>query len=289
MRSLKTTRILSVAIVFLSILTSGVGLFWQTGGKSFTVQNTHGDTVRLFGQGLYAYDTNIQAEINKGTDIITLFVAVPLLIAAVILSRKPGVRQRFFLTGILSYFLYYSASIALGVAYNTLFLAYLLLFSVSFFAFILSFAGIASENLTNRIASCMPRRAIAVFLIFEGMSVFVWFIDIIGSLVSGRPPQGIGIYTTQPTYYLDLGVISPAAFIGAALLFRKKVIGYSLAAVLLTLNSLIGIVVISGTVVQILLGEKLAIGQLIVYVGIFVIMSGFAIFLNCRLFRNIKD
>jgi drug/metabolite transporter (DMT)-like permease len=241
----------------------------------------------MFGQGLYAYDTYFQATINKGTDIATLFIAVPLLIAALILSRKQGVRQRFFLTGVLSYFLYYSASIAFGIAYNMLFLAYLFLFSASLFAFVFSFAGIISENLTDKISPNMPRRGIAVFLIFAGMSVFVWLFDIIGSLMSGKPPQGIAIYTTQPTYFLDLGIIAPTAFASSALLFRKKESGYPLAAVLLTLNSLIGIVVLAQTAVQEQSGIMLAAGQLIAYVGIFAIMSGFAIVLNYRLLKNL--
>jgi len=289
MKSLKTVRALSVAIVLLSILTTGVGLFWQTGGSPFIVQNTHGETVRMFGQGLYAYDTFFQATLNKGTDVVTLFVAVPLLIVAVVLCQSQAVKSRFFLTGILSYFLYYSASIAFGIAYNMMFLAYLLLFSASLFAFILSFTGISSENLTNRISPTMPRRGIAVFLIFAGLSVFVWLFDIVGSLVSGKPPQGIAIYTTQPTYYLDLGIISPAAFIGSLLLFRKKISGYPFAAVLLTLNSLIGIVVICQTIVQKEMGVTISAAQLIAYVGTFAVMSMFAMVLNYRLLKNLHD
>lgn len=287
MKSLKTVRSLSVVILFLSVLTSATGLFWQNGGSSFTVQNTHGESVRMFGQGLYAYDTYFQATINKGTDMATLFLAVPLLLAALILSRKQGIRQRFFLTGILSYFLYYSASIAFGIAYNMLFLAYLFLFSASLFAFILSFSGIISEHLADKISPNMPRRGIAVFLIFEGLSVFVWLFDIIGSLVSGKPPQGVAIYTTQSSYFLDLGIIAPTAFISSTFLFRKKESGYPFATVLLTLNSLIGIVVLAQTAVQVQAGIMLGAGQLIAYVGIFVIMSGFAIVLNYRLLKNI--
>jgi len=289
MKSQKTVRMLSIAVILLSAFTAGMGLFWQNGGNPFIVQNTHGESVRMFGQGLYAYDTYFQATLNKGTDLVTLFVAVPLLILAVVLCQKQSVKHRFFLTGVLSYFLYYSASIAFGIAYNTLFLAYLLLFSASLFTFILSFTGIALENPAENIAPGMPRLGIAIFLIFAGLSVFVWLFDIVNSLMSGKPPQGVAIYTTQPTYYLDLGIIAPTAFMGSVLLFRKKKSGYPIAVVLLTMNSLIGIVVIAQTAVQKQMGVILSIGELIVYVGIFAVMSGLAMVLNYRLLKNLHD
>jgi hypothetical protein len=289
MKSQKTVRLLSFAIILLSVLAAGIGLFWQNGGNAFTVQNTHGESIRMFGQGLYAYDTYFQATINKGTDIATLFVAVPLLIVAVVLCRRPEIKHRFFLTGVLCYFLYYSISISFGIAYNSLFLVYLLLFSASLYAFIFSFAGIVSETLADKIAPGMPRRGIAVFLVFAGLSVFVWLFDIIGSMVSGKPPQGIAIYTTQPTYFLDLGIIASAAFAGSTLLFCKNKQGYPLAAVLLTLNSLIGIVVIAQTIVQMQMRIPISAGQMIAYVGIFAVMSGFAIVLNCRLLKNLSN
>ena len=288
-KSMKAVRFLSCAILLMAVITTSAGLFWQTAGSPFFVQNTHGDSVRMFGQGLYAYDSFFQAGINKGTDMATLFAAVPVLIAAVVANRKTNLQKRFFLTGILAYFLYYSTSIAFGVAYNALFPLYLLLFSASLFAFVLSFLNLVTENLTGKIGAKMPSKGIALLLIFAGLSVFVWLFDIIGAIANGRPPQSITVYTTQPSYLLDLGVIAPSAFLCSWLLFHNRQSAYPLAAALLTICSLIGIVVILQTVVQMQMGVVISIGQLIAYVGIFVFMSGFAILFHYRLLKNIHD
>ena len=57
--------------------------------------------------------------------------------------RRGSLRGALLLTGTLGYFLYVYASMALGtVVYNELFLAYVVLFSASLFAFVLALTGI---------------------------------------------------------------------------------------------------------------------------------------------------
>lgn len=285
---MKTLKVLSSIVVFLAIIVSAVGFFWKDSGTAFYVNNIYGESVQMYGNGLYAYDTYFKAPIQRGTDLITLFIAIPILICSILLNRKGLIKYRLLLAGILSYFLYYSASLAFGVSYNILFPAYILFFSSSLFSFVVAIKGIDVKSISDKISDKMPRRRIAVFMIFAGLSVFVWLFEIISSLSTGRPPASLAIYTTEPTYVFDLGIIAPSAFTCAVLLFQKKPLGYVFAPILLVLNSLVGAVVISQTIVQKAAGVNISLGAFIAFVGVFVVTSLIAILLNASLLKNIK-
>jgi hypothetical protein len=280
---------LSSLVVILALIASSVGLFWSGGGGSFTFTTIHGQTVQIYGQGLYHYDTSFKGPLFRGTDAVTLFICIPLLILAIILYRQGSLRGGLLLSGMLGYFLYNSASLAFGVAYNNLILVYITSFSASLFAFVLALLSVNLETLSMQISPRSPRRGMAIFLILAGLSVFIWLIDIAGGLVANQVPQGIASYTTEVTYVIDLGVIAPAAFLASALLFRHHPLGYLLGCVLLILNAIIGVVVVGQTVSQSLAGITLGVGQFIGYAGTFVIMCAVAIVLLVLFFRNISE
>jgi len=276
-------------LAILSVLAFGTGLFSQTVGQPFTFTTLHGQTVEIYGQGLYQYDTTFKAPILRGSDAVYLFLCIPLLGIAFTFYRRGSLRGGIFLTGMLAVFLYNFASMAFGAAYNNMFLAYLLGFSASLFAFILAFTSIDPEALTERISPKLPRRGMAVFIAFAGTSVFVWLVEIIGGLTSGQAPESLASYTTDITAVLDVGVIAPVAFLTSVLLFRRIPLGFLLAPVLLILNASIGVIVIAQTISQALAGITLSIGQYIGFVGSFVILSLIAVWLSIRFFRSIKD
>jgi len=78
----------SIMIILFGIFISAIGLFYTTGGQPFDILKQFGDTVTIFGDGLYANDALFYAAIFKGSDLTILFIAVPLLITALILDAK---------------------------------------------------------------------------------------------------------------------------------------------------------------------------------------------------------
>ena len=80
--------------------------------------------VRPFGAGIYRYDSLFSGAGNRGTDIVTLVIALPLLALSVLGYRRGSLRWQLVLTGALAYFLYVSASVAVGAAFNPAFLVY---------------------------------------------------------------------------------------------------------------------------------------------------------------------
>lgn len=276
-------------IIFLSLASSAVGLFWQEGGQPFDFTSIHGASIKIYGQGLYKFDTYFKAPIFRGTDAVTLFIAIPLLIVGMVLSNRGLLRGRIFLAGILSYFLYVSASLSFGAAYNFLFLVYIILFSTSFFTFVTTLSSFDLQSLPAHFSPRLPRRFIAGFLFVEGLSVFVWLIDIISGLTTGQVPAGLAHYTTDITAVIDIGIIPPAAYLAGILMLRRSPLGFVLAPILMILNALVGMMVLVQTIFQSMAGITLSTGQVIAYVGIFVTTSLFAIYLTFRFFKNMSE
>ncbi len=73
MKSIKTIRILSIIIIVLAGIHAALGLFWHTGAEVFYATNVYGQSVKMFGDGLYAHESYFKAPIFKGTDAVTLF------------------------------------------------------------------------------------------------------------------------------------------------------------------------------------------------------------------------
>ncbi len=276
-------------LILTALIAAGVGLFTSDGSGPFTVTSLHGKQVELYGYGIYHFDTHFRAPISRGTDAVTFFVALPLLVPAYLQYRKGLLKGAFFLTGILAYFVYNSASMALGAAYNALFLDYIIYFSLSFYSLILAFFSIRFDDLSNHILPGFPHRGAAFLLFFAGLSVFVWLSEILGPLFQGIYPPGLDTYTTEITFVLDLGLIPPACYIAGFMLLRKRPHAYALSFMMLSLLALIGLVVISQSAFQAAAGIILTIGQYIGFSGTFTILGIVAVRILFLMQKNINE
>jgi hypothetical protein len=288
MKTSKTLVMLSFLVAILALVASGVGLFWQGEGAPFTFTTLHGQSIEIYGRGLYRYEWAFKAPVLRGADVILLFLGIPMLIVAILLYHRGSLRGGFLLTGMLSCFLYNAASLAFGAAYNDLFLLYIVYFSASLYAFILAFRMMDLEALPAYISSDLPRRGIAIFIMLSGLSTGVWLMDIVAALIEGGVPANVASYATDVTAVIDVGVIMPTAFVTGVLLLRRKPMGYPLAATMLILLALVGMIVAGQTVMQIIEGIVLSPGEFAAFVVPFVLLSLVAIWLTITLLRHIK-
>jgi len=127
----------------------------------------------------------------------------------------------------------------------------------------------------------------AIFLIFWGCSL-QWLSYILPVVISGRPMEIIDIYTTEPTFTIDLAIILPTTIYCGVMLLKKKRIAYQLAPVLLILLTGVAVCVISQTIMHSYFGIVLNISQLLGLVVLFVILGIIALFFNIKLLRHIK-
>jgi len=285
----KSLYIITFFIIILSTVTSAVGLLYKTSGKAFDFVNQYGNTVKMYGNGLYARDSLFQAATDRGTDFTILCVAVPMLIIALVLDvKKKTLKNRLFLTGIISVFMYYSASIAFGITYNILDLVYIALFSSSLFGLIVSITSIDMKDIL--IGKSLPYKGIYTFLVLSGIALIVaWLPDIITSLITKSSLKHIEVYTTEITYVLDMGIIAPLMFICLCQLKKRNELGYVLLESLLILCIVIGIMIPLQTVFELSAGVKLSIGEIVTKGASFVILALFALYFNVKLFKSIKD
>lgn len=88
MRKIKTITLLSVAVVALVWFCAGMGLLYSDSGSPRLVESIYGETVELFGNGVYANNSILKATTAKGSDLVMLLVSVGLLITT--LKRNIG-------------------------------------------------------------------------------------------------------------------------------------------------------------------------------------------------------
>lgn len=277
-------------IIFLTLISAGVGLLFRAGSGPFPFTTVHGESVTMSGQGIYFHDTLFTASLSWGTDLVTLFICVPLLALSAWLTRRGSLRGGITLTGVLAYFLYYGASLGLGTAYNRLFLVYIALFSASFYAFILAFTAFDLGSLAERISPHFPRRGAAIFMLVVGLGLaLIWLSDAVGAAIANRPPAGLGPYTTIVTYTLDIGIIAVACIVAAVQLFRRAALGYLLSGVLNIMLVLVAAMVVGQTVMQLNAGVPLTPGEIIGKSASFVVMGAVALWLTVVLLRDISD
>lgn len=277
-------------IAVFSLVAAGAGLFWQATGSPYTFNTLYGETAQIYGQGLYAHDTIFSAGASRGADLVALFIALPLLIISFILYRRGSLRAGFLLTSTLAYYLYYGASLGLIVAYNNLYLVYLVLFSASFFAFILSLTMFDLPTLPKRLSSRLPKRGMAIFMFVVGIGIaFIWLSDVINALLTGGVPQALGVNISLITYTIDVGIIAPAALLAGYQLLKGAPLGNLLAGILTILLALVGAMVIAQTIMQLSIGVELSPGQLVGMVGTWIVMGGIAVWLSIVFLQNLSD
>ncbi len=277
-------------IGMLALFATTIGLFWQAGGSAFAFTTLHGNTVQIYGQGLYRHDTTLTAIGFKAGDAVTLILGIPALIFSLWGYRRGSVQGGLLLSGTLAYFLYYYGSLAIGGAYNHLFLVYLVLLSASLFGSILIVTSFDLTVLPSHFSPHLPRRGIGIYLIVSGVVLIsIWLVlSILPALWSDKVPLEVGSYTTVITYVVDIGMIAPALIVTGIMLLRRNALGYLLASTLLVFTTILGINLLAAGIVQKFLG-LISMGQFIGFVVSFAILTLFAIGFTLALFRNVSE
>ncbi len=121
------------------------------------------------------------------------------------------------------------------------------------------------------------------------MSLIVaWLPDIIPTLYEGGTLSLIEVYTTEITYVLDMGIISPLCFACLYLLVKKQSLGMMLLAILLKVCIVVGIMMVPKTVFQMISGVDIAIPVLVTKTLSFVALGGFALLFNMKLYKELS-
>jgi hypothetical protein len=245
-----------------------------------------GETVSLYGRGLYRFDTVSVVAQAIAQDAVTLVLGIPLLVAGIVLTRKGSLRGRLLLTGTLGYFVYTYTSYVFLAAYNPLFLLYVALFSMTLFAFILAMKDLNPGVIAGRFSERFPRRGVAIFMIIlAAFLTMAWLGRIVPALIAGTPPFGLESYTTLVIQALDLGIIVPASALSAVLLWRRRPWGYALGAVVLVKGLTMGAALVAMIVNQILAGQNVSMVEVVMFSSIAIAALVFTLIM----FRSVRE
>jgi hypothetical protein len=222
MKISKTALWLSVLVAILVLLASLAGLFLKS---------------------TYARETTSYALQGVGQDIENIVAAVTLLITVYVVS-KGSVKAFLVWMGVLLALLYSYVIYAFAVHFNSLFLVYVAILGLSFYALIGSLIHLHLDSLQPYFAANTKARPVSVFLLVIAILFYLqWLSEDIPALVTGKIPQSLvenGLLT-NPVHVLDMGLLLPAMIITAILLWRRKLLGYLLAIPLLVFSILTGI------------------------------------------------
>ena len=235
---------------------------------------------------LIAYDSYFKAPIFIGSDVTILLFVIPISIVTFLRTwKEQSVENYICSSGLIGTLLYYSTSLAFGVTYNGLHLVYIALFGVCFFSVCLLLAKLHTVSIQQgKVCAYRFTKGMKAFLIVTGVSLFVaWLPDIIASIKNGTSLDLIEVYTTEITYVLDMGIISPLMFITYYLIGQENFMGYVFLRMIFKICMCIGIMLPIQTVFQLLAGISMPIPALITKVLIFVVMAVFATYFEHRI------
>jgi hypothetical protein len=187
----------------------------------------------LWVPGLYP-DAPWASAAFRGGDLVTLVVAAPALIFALLLSRRGSRRAQLVWVGTLAYAVYNSAFYVFGAVFNDVFLLHVALFSLSLFALGLTLANLDVADIGARFARRAPARWISAFLMLVAVALGgMWIFSSLRFAATGELPAGVlpasGVHLV---YTLDLALVVPSLALAAVLLWRRTAWGYVLGAVL---------------------------------------------------------
>jgi hypothetical protein len=204
--------------------------------------------------------------------------------------QRGSMRGKIALSGMLLFFLYSYGSLAIGAAYNNLFLLYILLTLMTFLASVSLLLSFDLQTLPVTFSARLPRNRISLFFSISGIALFaIWlFLSIVPALLAGGAPPELASYTTIVTFVLDMGIIAPVLVSAGTLLRRGEPLGYLLASVLLIfIDALGGGLLVMGIAQQI--AGLMHIGQFIGFVVSFAILTLFSLRFTIMLFKHIVE
>ena len=271
MKYSSTLKILIPLIGLLALFAAGMGLFYQLPGEPYPFTSHRGETVMINARGLYYYDTVSSAAQQQGNDVVTLFVALPLLVVSTWMTLRGSLRGRLLLTGTIGFFLYTYLSMCMLTAFNALFLVYVAIFGMSLYAFILCMMSFDLKTLPRHFSDRLPRGWIAALLFFIGVFLMLtWLGRVLTPLIQDTSPlldNGI----TMVIQAMDLSLIIPLAVLSGILLLRRSAWGYLLTSVFVLKAIALGLAVSAMVVNMTLAGTPESAGIAIPFIVITVL------------------
>ncbi len=161
-------------------------------------------------------------------DIISVPLALLLVLLSVLFLKRPDYKVFITMLGLAGYFFYGYGLYLIHGQYTSIYLIYLIIFSLSIYSVVYGLLSFSAELIIRTSMPKASRNSISIFLYFiVFMMGFAWIMRMLPD-ISRHIPQA-----TYGVYILDLGIVFPSIIITATLLIRSKPFGNILAGVVL--------------------------------------------------------
>jgi hypothetical protein len=278
----------SIILGICIIVAALIGFFYTNGGKNFEVVNMYGDTVKMYGVGIYAYNSIFNVSNYLGANVVVLIIGV-LLIFLTLWRNKP-LWAEILRTSEIVYLVYSSACWLFGTSMNQLYFLYVVCFSLSLFT-----SFMAVKDLFNIIEVPLELKQKSLkgtgsFLIIAGViTALVWISSILPVIISGEYSSLLGIQTNEITYGIDLSITCPLSTICGIWIFQKRDIGYKVALLLLNLLVNVAVMVILQRAYCMKFGIQIPIQALVGFIISFVVLGVISLCLFVKLILKLKQ
>jgi hypothetical protein len=285
MKHKNKTTVLVLLIILASMFASSVGILSDDGNGEFEYESIRGETVSIYGEGIYKHMSADVAIQGIAQDYVTMFIAVPFLFLSLIWFRKNSLKGTLLLSGSLAYFLVtYLFYLAMGM-YNYLFLVYAFLLGSTFFAFVLTLFSYDFNRIKEVFSSQKLIRNAGIFLIVNASLVaLLWLGVVVPPLLDGTIyPRQLQHYTTLIVQGFDLGLLLPISFVVGILAIRKNNFGYLFTGVYVIFLSYLMLALTSKIIFMANAGENV-----IPVIFIMPTLALIAITFSVLILRNVK-
>jgi hypothetical protein len=208
-----------------------------------------------------------------GNDWVTLTLAVPLLVLALIEAMRGSRRAMLLWLGMLAYSVYNYAFYVFGSVLNAFFLVFVALFTASLYALIFGLTSLDAEAIAQAFSPRTPARRISVYMFLWAIVLSgLWVFQSLDFAYTGELPEIVLVtnYPTNVTAILDLSLMVPAVFLSAWLLWHRQAWGYSLAVIMNVKGALYALVLAVGSYA----GARNGIPGLVGQIPLWLILSG---------------
>jgi len=178
-------------------------------------------------------------EALRGGDLTTLVLVVPILIWAVLLSRRGSMRGRVIWLGTLGYGVYNYAYYVFGAAFNDMFLVHVALLSLSIWATALLATNIDLASTGRGFRLDGVTRGVGGFLVIVGsvlgglwVALAIRF-ALTGELMADVPEDGVHL-----VFGIDLSLLVPALIVAGVVLWRRTTLGVVFGSAMIVLGAL---------------------------------------------------
>lgn len=253
------TRILLVSfaialLVFVATFSGIRTLFLDA--QAYPFITLRGEVVYLFGEGVYRHMGEVMAYMGAAQDLVTLFIAVPLLLLGALVYDPQSPGKMVLFTGAVAYIALTYTLYLFMATYNQLFIIYVLLAGISLNLFIYLFHKLKTLAKTTPINEKEATFAGLSVMGIASVMGLLWLSLIAPSIIdSSQIPRPLDHYTTLVVQGADLAFFLPWVFLSGYLGFKKTRHGYLFMNMVLVFLSLLMLALSAKIVAGMLLGE----------------------------------